>query len=385
LDHGHNPELPPYTQPKPGGPFLASTAAHSQDAISWPYPPTFPPNFHQIPPYLAQSSPDIELDISFERSGLEEPSRLPPRYELEYAGSTTQGHLTQVELSTPPYESSDSHSMLSNHSVILSKCFGVTVDRTQRTKDDPEPVGRKPAIFDCPACTKSFAREFDHRSHYKEIHDKPTKLSCNHCRNDFYVEKRITAHHKRCHRDCPTTLDGDWKDRCVSRTENSKRIAYGCGLCATPFADVEDYLKHMEQDHPRWRCDGLYMSDDKVINGLLRQPLLAEAWEAVRDPALIYTWRPNDAERLKDCLEYGRLESGAIQDDPEILAQALARLALDYAVTKPVEDAVQDDLTNPNPRLTTCSQEVSSMDTHASNMQASSILPFPVFRPRPCW
>ena len=73
------------------------------------------------------------------------------------------------------------------------------------------------------------------------------------------------------------------------------------------------------------------MSSDKNIQGLLQQPLLAAAWEAVSDATSIYTWRPKDAQRLKECLEYARLEPGSISDDPQTLPRALAKMALDCA------------------------------------------------------
>lgn len=156
-------------------------------------------------------------------------------------------------------------------------------------KADTESIGGKPTKFDCTACTKSFKRERDHRSHYKEAHDKPVTLSCNHCQNHFYVEKRITEHHKKCHQDCSATSDGQWKDRCVSRITKARRVAYGCGICAAPFNALEDYLKHMERDHSGWRQKGHHISVDKIICGLLQQRLVADGWEVVKDPTLTYT------------------------------------------------------------------------------------------------
>jgi hypothetical protein len=78
--------------------------------------------------------------------------------------------------------------------------------------------------------------------------NRPHFLVTN-CKNHFYVEKRITEHHKKCHQDCSATLDDQWKDRCVSRITKARRVTYGCGICVAPFGALEGYLRHMEQDH----------------------------------------------------------------------------------------------------------------------------------------
>ena len=93
------------------------------------------------------------------------------------------------------------------------------------------------------------------------------------------------------------------------------------------------------------------MSDEKTIDGLLHQPLVAEAWEAMRNPYLTYTWQPKDAERLKGCLEYGRVDSGAIEDDPVRQARMLAEMALDCAVSKVVAHAPRTETGNPDLHL----------------------------------
>ena len=72
---------------------------------------------------------------------------------------------------------------------------------------------------------------------------------------------------------------------------------------------------------------GHHILVDRVICGLLQQRLVPDGWEVVKDPALTYTWRPNEAKRLKGCLAYGRVESGDNPDNPARLGQALARMA----------------------------------------------------------
>jgi hypothetical protein len=54
-----------------------------------------------------------------------------------------------------------------------------------------------------------------------------------------------------------------------------KEVAYGRGICAAPFSVLEDYLKHMEWDHLRWRQKDHHISVDEIICGLLQQRLVA--------------------------------------------------------------------------------------------------------------
>ena len=355
-NNGQYPLLPPFTSQKSVGLAFAGVEAHAQDLPNWPWTPSFPPNSNagQIPYPLYSSSPAMAPNIPFARSDLEITTMIPPGFQLEYGDSTTLDPVPQVDFGSPPYPSSSSHSILGNYDATSTKPLGGKSVWSRKSRF----ASKKPAIFDCVACTKSFARESDHRCHYMEAHEKSVTFSCNHCRNDFYLEKRFTEHHKRCHKDCPTRFYSDRTEGCVTRVANSKRVAHGCGLCAAPFSNLDDYLKHIEGDHTCWRSRGQHVSDDKIIHGLLQQPLVAGAWQAARDVTMMYTWERKDAERLKDCLEFARVEAGSIPGSPDTLSRTLAKMACECAVTRPRESAGQTDHKNPDICLSIQSQKV---------------------------
>jgi len=95
-------------------------------------------------------------------------------------------------------------------------------------------------------------------------------------------------------------------------------------LLSVPLRTISNIWNGITRDGNK---KGHHISVDRVICGLLQQRLVPDGWEVVKDPALTYTWRPNEAKRLKGCLAYGRVESGDNPDNLARLGQALARMA----------------------------------------------------------
>ena len=103
--------------------------------------------------------------------------------------------------------------------------------------------------------------------------------------------------------------------------------AWSCGFCIKYFSNLGEQLKHLDQNHFRMHQHVSLWDNTKVIQGLLLQPLVYEAWHNLMSTyglrTSIFTWNNHRAQPLQNLLQTGPSK----QHDPAFLAKT----AYDYA------------------------------------------------------
>ncbi|MCJ1466822.1 hypothetical protein MMC07_005443 [Pseudocyphellaria aurata] len=133
-------------------------------------------------------------------------------------------------------------------------------------------------------------------------------------------------------------LAEDWK-----RAPDKK--AWACGFCVSHFPQFMDRINHIYAEHYAQGVDMRSWDPVKVIQGLLRQPRLADAWSKhllARYPSgqPELTWHSSALKSLQ-----GRLEMGV--ESPEILVAAAydqSNLGPDFWANEPISFNVDTDV-----------------------------------------
>ena len=108
------------------------------------------------------------------------------------------------------------------------------------------------------------------------------------------------------------------------QADNWRRIQqnkfYACGFCMALFGTLAGYLNHIDQQHYRNHETLEHWDGNKVILGLLQQPLVREAWQRILaskflSEQLSFTWEKTARSGLQHLLETS-------VEAPEALAMA---------------------------------------------------------------
>lgn len=170
-------------------------------------------------------------------------------------------------------------------------------------------------VYWCTSCETSFKRKYDWKRHEDEFHERWRKYPCPEpgCNRSFWGSNSFNQHHKQCHgcKTCPHA------DKVVKFLR--KRKYWACGFCSALHPARERHVEHVARHFE----SGLTKADwmhSRVVYGLLHQPLIHEAWDALvaskqaeysgRRPQ--FSWHPSKTGRAQGFLE--QETPGQLQD-----------------------------------------------------------------------
>ena len=193
-------------------------------------------------------------------------------------------------------------------------------------------------IYWCTSCETSFKRKYDWKRHEDEFHERWRKYPCPEpgCNRSFWGSNSFNQHHKQCHgcKTCPHA------EKVVKFLR--KRKYWACGFCSALHPARERHVEHVARHFESGMTKGDWMHS-RVVYGLLHQPLIREAWDALvnskeseyngRRPQ--FSWHPSKTGRAQGFLE--KENAGQLQDMLEFFsgdegeAQWIASSAYDLA------------------------------------------------------
>ena len=157
----------------------------------------------------------------------------------------------------------------------------------------------------------------------RHMNEHETKYHCLVCEpqkgpNDTnapsFTRKSTLLNHLKRHGNLNYTVQVDsWR-----QTQRNK--FYACGFCMALFGTSPEYLNHIDQQHYRYHETLEHWDGNKVILGLLQQPLVREAWQRILaanslSEQLSFTWGKIVGSGVQH-----RLETS--EEAPEALAMA---------------------------------------------------------------
>lgn len=208
----------------------------------------------------------------------------------------------------------------------------------------------KTNVYWCTSCDTSFKRKYDWKRHEDEFHERWRKYPCPEpgCNRSFWGSNSFNQHHKGCH-NCLTCPHAEQVVKFLK-----KRKFWACGFCSALHPARERHVEHVARHFE----SGLSKTDwmhSRVIYGLLHQPKIHTAWEALvtnkanelggRRPQ--FSWHPSKTGRAQGFLE--KENAGQLQDLLEFFsgddeeAEWVAKVAFDNA------DMVVNKSASPSP------------------------------------
>jgi hypothetical protein len=196
----------------------------------------------------------------------------------------------------------------------------------------------KQNIYWCTSCETSFKRKYDWKRHEDEFHERWRKYPCPEpgCNRSFWGSNSFNQHHKQCH-GCKTCPHAEKVVRFLR-----KRKYWACGFCSALHPARERHVEHVARHFESGMTKGEWMHS-RVVYGLLHQPLIHEAWEALvssKQPSYggrrpRFSWHPSRTGRAQGFLE--KENPGQLQDLLEFFssdegdAQWVVNVAYDLA------------------------------------------------------
>ncbi|KAM4060989.1 homeobox and C2H2 transcription factor [Hirsutella rhossiliensis] len=170
-------------------------------------------------------------------------------------------------------------------------------------------------VYWCTSCETSFKRKYDWKRHEDEFHERWRKYPCPEpgCNRSFWGSNSFNQHHKQCHgcKTCPHA------EKVVKFLR--KRKYWACGFCSALHPARERHVEHVARHFESGMTKGDWMHS-RVVYGLLHQPLIHEAWDALvnskqpdytgRRPQ--FSWHPSKTGRAQGFLE--KESAGQLQD-----------------------------------------------------------------------
>ncbi|KAJ3496128.1 hypothetical protein NLG97_g2882 [Lecanicillium saksenae] len=214
--------------------------------------------------------------------------------------------------------------------------------------------GNKQNVYWCTSCETSFKRKYDWKRHEDEFHERWRKYPCPEpgCNRSFWGSNSFNQHHKQCHgcKTCPHA------EKVVKFLR--KRKYWACGFCSALHPARERHVEHVARHFE----SGLGKNDwmhSRVIYGLLHQPLIHTAWDALvaekhtsyggRRPQ--FSWHPSKTGRAQGFLE--KESPGQLQDLLEFFSGDESEAQWIVSVAYDLADVV---MTNSNVQSPTSSQ-----------------------------
>lgn len=156
------------------------------------------------------------------------------------------------------------------------------------------------------------------KKHMKEHETKYLCLACGSQKDPSHADVRKftrkvgLVNHLKSHNNLHETVDVDsWR-------QTRKIKFYSCGFCICLFERLIEYLNHIDVQHFRHHETIQHWDKSKIILGLLRQPLVEDAWRRILVSYSItdkqsFTWDLHATSDLQHRLEIS-------EETPEVLA-----------------------------------------------------------------
>ncbi|KAF5022788.1 hypothetical protein F66182_5160 [Fusarium sp. NRRL 66182] len=233
------------------------------------------------------------------------------------------------------------------------------------------PVGAagKTNIYWCTSCETSFKRKYDWKRHEDEFHERWRKYPCPEpgCNRSFWGSNSFNQHHKQCHgcKTCPHA------EKVVKFLR--KRKYWACGFCSALHPARERHVEHVARHFESGMTKGDWMHS-RVVYGLLHQPLIHEAWDALvvskqpeyngRRPQ--FSWHPSKTGRAQGFLE--NENPGQLQDLLEFFSGDEGEAQWIVSVAYDLADIVLTSAPIPSPQYSHTSLGPQAFDPRMSFM-----------------
>ncbi|KAH7126188.1 hypothetical protein EDB81DRAFT_846824 [Dactylonectria macrodidyma] len=248
----------------------------------------------------------------------------------------------------------------------------------------PHGTTGKTNIYWCTSCETSFKRKYDWKRHEDEFHERWRKYPCPEpgCNRSFWGSNSFNQHHKQCHgcKTCPHA------EKVVKFLR--KRKYWACGFCSALHPARERHVEHVARHFESGMTKGDWMHS-RVVYGLLHQPLIHEAWDALvvskqseyngRRPQ--FSWHPSKTGRAQGFLE--NENPGQLQDLLEFFSGDEGEAQWIVSVAYDLADIVLTSAPIPSPQYSHTNLSPQGFDPRMSFMtlptQAShqSMMPSP--------
>ncbi|KAH7308708.1 hypothetical protein B0I35DRAFT_515782 [Stachybotrys elegans] len=361
------PPPPPPQCPPPPPPTMPAAVSSASPANAATPPASTTPNSCSSNPATAANTPNIKHEtlpeeltntwsaaaptcvLSSPGDMNDTPMFLPPSAPFSH-------HRPRISISSVSSGSSGHASIWSTHSAqsTMSWQSASSLPRTQAPLPMPPPntppagasimggphvsAANKQNIYWCTSCETSFKRKYDWKRHEDEFHERWRKYPCPEpgCNRSFWGSNSFNQHHKQCHgcKTCPHA------EKVVKFLR--KRKYWACGFCSALHPARERHVEHVARHFESGLTKGDWMHS-RVVYGLLHQPLIHEAWDALvatkqseysgRRPQ--FSWHPSKTGRAQGFLE--KENPGQLQDLLEFFsgdegeAQWIVSVAYDLA------------------------------------------------------
>ncbi|CAI6084837.1 unnamed protein product [Clonostachys chloroleuca] len=359
-------------QPQQQSP-LSPQSPHSQSqppTLTIPPPPQCPPP--PPPTQQAQHHPQGHTTPPTDVKMQPPPPPLPEDMSslFAYPAAVPFAHRPRISVSSTSSGSSGTGSIWSNHSAQSSMSWAsagssrmqaplpLPPQMTSPTGGhmmagpnsvSPVSAGGSPAnkqnIYWCTSCETSFKRKYDWKRHEDEFHERWRKYPCPEpgCNRSFWGSNSFNQHHKQCH-GCTTCPHAEKVVRFLR-----KRKYWACGFCSALHPARERHVEHVARHFESGMTKGEWMHS-RVVYGLLHQPLIHEAWDALvnskqsdysgRRPR--FSWHPSKTGRAQGFLE--KENPGQLQDLLEFFSGDEADAQWIVSVAYDLADIVMDNV-----------------------------------------
>lgn len=338
------PQYPPPQCPPPPPPIPVSTATVTTPTnTSTASTPSIDIKNEPLPEDMSSTSTSTPVYVltnpaNDENQGMFLPPSAPfshrPRISVSSTSSGSSGHASIWSTNS----AQSSVSWQSNSSCRSQA--PLPLPPTPATGPLGPPIGTagKTNIYWCTSCETSFKRKYDWKRHEDEFHERWRKYPCPEpgCNRSFWGSNSFNQHHKQCH-GCKTCPHADKVVRFLR-----KRKYWACGFCSALHPARERHVEHVARHFESGMTKGDWMHS-RVVYGLLHQPLIHEAWDALvvskqpeyngRRPQ--FSWHPSKTGRAQGFLE--NENPGQLQDLLEFFsgdegeAQWIVSVAYDLA------------------------------------------------------
>ncbi|RSL91893.1 hypothetical protein CDV31_015387 [Fusarium ambrosium] len=343
---------PAFSQPQQPNPTPSAASLAPPPPLRCPPPPPIVPNVPTVTTTPTNSSstattPSVEIKheaVPEEAPSIFMPPQAPfnhrPRISVSSTSSGSSGHAsiwsTNSGQSSMSWQSSTSNCARSQAPLPLPPSNPIS--GPLGAIGAPVGTAGKTNIYWCTSCETSFKRKYDWKRHEDEFHERWRKYPCPEpgCNRSFWGSNSFNQHHKQCHgcKTCPHA------EKVVKFLR--KRKYWACGFCSALHPARERHVEHVARHFESGMTKGDWMHS-RVVYGLLHQPLIHEAWDALvvskqpeyngRRPQ--FSWHPSKTGRAQGFLE--NESPGQLQDLLEFFsgdegeAQWIVSVAYDLA------------------------------------------------------
>ncbi|KAJ4132627.1 hypothetical protein NW754_015444 [Fusarium falciforme] len=343
---------PAFSQPQQPNPAPSAASLAPPPPLRCPPPPPIVPNVPTVTTTPTSSSTATTPSAEIKREAVPEevpsaifmPPQAPfshrPRISVSSTSSGSSGHAsiwsTNSGQSSMSWQSSTSNCARSQAPLPLPPSNPIS--GPLGAIGAPVGTAGKTNIYWCTSCETSFKRKYDWKRHEDEFHERWRKYPCPEpgCNRSFWGSNSFNQHHKQCHgcKTCPHA------EKVVKFLR--KRKYWACGFCSALHPARERHVEHVARHFESGMTKGDWMHS-RVVYGLLHQPLIHEAWDALvvskqpeyngRRPQ--FSWHPSKTGRAQGFLE--NESPGQLQDLLEFFsgdegeAQWIVSVAYDLA------------------------------------------------------